>query len=165
MRCELCWYDFVYDVEADNSISIVHAHRGGATEEWMEEFGVDEFPEQSAALLQIPTEVEDLFDRLNAHQQITDEQEAEIAAFTENYANPEVGSYPIVDVINQVAGRSFLCQRLNDPICGKCNKQMVFLASLTNDRRRDVRITYDSVQIVFFLCAGCRRIHVQHSTG
>lgn len=163
MRCELCWYDFVYEVETDNMISIVEAHRGGITEEWCEEIGVNEFPELRATLVEVPEEVENLFDKLNADKDLTDDEETAIAAFTENYANPEVGGYPIVDVINQIGGRSFLCQRLDDPMCEKCRTRMVFLASLTNDQRRGVKMSYDSVQIVFFLCTGCRRVHVQHS--
>src|SRR5690606_874708 len=136
MRCELCWFDFIYELETDKSIAIVKAHHGAVTEEWSDEVGLDEFPEQPVALLRIPIEVEDLFDKLNTNTDLSDEEEAEIVAFTENYANPEVGGYPIVDVINQIGGRSFLSQRLDNPTCDGCQNTMVFFASLTNDRRR-----------------------------
>lgn len=163
MRCELCWYDFIYEFDTDNSITVIKAHRGAVTEEWQEEIGLDEFPRKDVTLLNIPSDIENLFDKLNFNDELTDNQEARIASFTNNYADPDVGGYPIVDVINQIGGRSFLSQRLDDPACGRCDQPMVFLASITNDPLQGVKLSYESVQIVFFLCSKCRRIHVQHS--
>ena len=163
MRCELCWYDFVYQIEAEDSIRILKFHQGSITGEWAAEMGINEFPLRNAELVQVPRKVEEYFDRLNADEDLTDEEEAEIAEFTKNYANPEVGGYPIVDVINQIGGRSFLSQRLDDPTCEGCKNPMFFLASLTNDLSCGLKFSFDSVQIVFFLCQDCRRIHAQHS--
>jgi hypothetical protein len=65
--------------------------------------------------------------------------------------------HPEVADINQVLGRGFLFQRLDDPICLQCasggeNRQMYFLASLRNDSRESIRLTFDGTQIVFFFC-------------
>lgn len=163
MRCELAFRDFVYRVASANSISLEQVNRGATIDDWYVELGVDSFPEVPLELVAVPGRVEQLFDRLNADEKLSARDEQEICNFTGNYARPEVGGYPIVDVINQFGGRSFLCQRLEDPQCQRCSGRMYFLASITNDPRNDIKITFAGVQIVFFICINCRTIHVQHS--
>ena len=163
MRCELAHFDFVYRFVAQNSIKILTAMKGDVVEEWADEVGLDVFPEKKVKLVPAPARVEALFDRLNRNEEISPAEEAEICSFTGNYADREVGGYPMVDVINQISGRSFLAQRLDDPECLRCGGTMQFLASLTNDKRQGFRFSFDSVQIVFFVCLPCRTIHAQHS--
>jgi hypothetical protein len=163
MRCELAYENFVYHVEKDCSIDIVRYRRGHTVYEWNTEFGGDALPEVPVTLVPIPHRVEFLFQRLNQGGEISDEEEKEVCEFTRNFANLEVGGYPIVDVINQFGGRSFLCQRLRDPLCIRCKREMRFLASLTNDDRESIKITFAGVQIVFFICVKCVTIQVQHS--
>lgn len=170
MRCALSWYDFCYRIVSENQIEIIEEFRGEtAWEEWYSEGGVDVLERRSLQLSPIPPRLQDLYDRLNANEDLTESEEAEVASFTGDYANPDVGAYPIVDVINQLGGRSFLCQRLDDPVCSGCKRAgfepqtMYFLASLTNDAKAGVRITFDGYQIVYFLCPTCGTIKVQHS--
>ena len=164
MRCALCWHDFQYEVINDSAICVIESFSGELlTEDWREAVGVDIFPPRTITLEPIPARVEALYDRLNAGLKITDAEEAEICSCTGQYADPDVGGYPIVDVINQVGGRSFLGQRLNDPACPKCDQPMAFIASLTNDKRQSIVVSYDGIQIVFFFCVKCHVVHVQHS--
>jgi hypothetical protein len=164
MRCALCWHDFQYEVIDDQTIRVIESFLGELmTEDWRENVNLDSFPVRVISLEPIPARVEELYDRLNANLKITDSEEVEICSVTGQYANPEVGAYPIVDAINQVGGRAFLCQRLDDPDCPKCDKPMSFIASLTNDKRQSFVVSHDGVQIVFFLCAKCHVVHVQHS--
>ncbi|HUY87795.1 MAG TPA: hypothetical protein VMV10_03580 [Pirellulales bacterium] len=172
MRCSLCWHDFAYRILSDSEIEIIEEFRGQtAWDDWYSDDGGagDEIGRRAVQLSPIPPRLQELYDRLNANEDLSDDEEAEVASFTGNFAPPDVGGYPVVDVINQLGGRSFLCQRLDDPLCPGCRRAgferqtMYFLASLTNDDAAGVRITYDGVQIVFFLCPTCGTIKVQHS--
>ena len=89
--------------------------------------------------------------------------EEEVCSFIDNYADEEVGGYPMLDVANQIGGRAYLCQALDDPICLSCETYMYFIASITNDDKNNIHISFDSVQIIFFYCPSCMNIHVQHS--
>jgi hypothetical protein len=164
MRCALCWHDFQYEVAEDRRVRIITAFKGKLLQdEWEKAVGLDCFPARAIALQSMPARVEELYDRLNTGIQITDSEEAEICSFTGQYANADVGGYPVVDVINQIGGRTFLSQRLDDPDCPRCDKRMAFLASLTNDKRQSFSVTYEGIQIVFFICVRCHIVHVQHS--
>lgn len=170
MRCSLSWHDFSYRVLSDNEIDIVEEFRGETTwGDWYPDGGVDVLEPRPLQLSPIPARLQELYDRLNANEELTEAEEQEVATFTENFARPEAGGYPIVDVINQLGGRSFLCQRLDDPLCTGCQKaryerqEMYFLATLTNDPKAGVKISYDSVQIVYFLCTQCNTVKVRHS--
>lgn len=170
MRCELSWYDFIYDVISPTSISVVKAYtdktgnRASVLEEWNEEVGLDEFPERPADLFKVPSSIETLFNKFNeGDDHLTDEEEDQVGAFNTEYLDLKGENYAAVDAINQIGGRSLLYQPLEDPICGKCEEPMPFIASFTNESIWDLKLSFDSVQIVFFLCSKCRRIHVQHS--
>jgi hypothetical protein len=148
----------------EDEIRILAYFEGEVMEkEWREAVGGDFFCRRPIELEPIPARIEELYDRLNENLEITAQEEAEICSYTGQYARPEVGGYPIVDVINQVGGRSFLCQRLDDPDCPLCEKAMPFIASLTNDKRQSLFVGYEGVQIVFFFCTECHVIHVRHS--
>lgn len=169
-RCALSWYSFVYNIVDDDHIEIIRATRGEVLRtEWNEDVGFDVFPRRPFQLRPIPGRLQELYDQLNAGKELTPDEEAEVAAITGQYADIEVGGYPSIDVINQIGGRSFLSQRLHDPICRFCRdrldmrRRMYFMASMTNDRERDLVVTYDGVQIVFFFCPFCRSMHVVHS--
>ena len=170
MRCELSWYDFIYDINSSTSISIVKAYtdekgnREGVLEEWHEEVGLDELPQRPTDLFKIPSSIEAIFNKSNeGDDPLTDEDEDQVGAFNTEYLDLKSGSYSSVDAINQVGGRPFLYQPLEDPTCGKCQKSMPFIASLTNESTWDLKFSFDSVQIIFFLCVNCRKFHVQHS--
>lgn len=171
MRCALSWHDFSYRIVDDGQIEIMEAFHGETDwEGWYSEGGeTDCFPEIAVRLAPIPKRLQVLYDKLNENEDLTKDEQYEVASYTGHFARPEAGGYPIVDVVNQLGGRSFLCQRLRDPSCPGCRKvgletkDMYFLASLTNDPTNDIRISYAGVQIVFFLCRQCGTIKVRHS--
>lgn len=163
MRCALSWYDFQYQIKSDNEIEIVKYFEGEVTEDWIEEMGGDQILPKQFSLVEIPEEVQALYNKLNLCEEITEEEERTICNFTGNFADEELGGYPIVDVSNQIGGRAFLSQGLDDPECSLCSQPMPFLASLTNDEKNNVKFSFDSVQIVFFYCSSCKNVHVQHS--
>jgi hypothetical protein len=163
MRCALCWYDFAYRLESDERIEILECFEGELMPEWYKLGIGDSLESRTVYLLPVPDHVQTLYDRLNANLPITRDDEHSIAVVTGSFARPEVGGYPIVDITNQLCGRAFLQQRLDSPNCPQCGELMHFLASLKNDNKQGLRITYDDVQIVFSLCTRCVVIHVQSS--
>ncbi len=164
MRCSLSWYDFIYKIKSEKEISIIEAYNGEILkEDWDEAVGGDKFKKRKISLKPVPIEVQSIYDKLNRNHDITENDEVEICKFTGNYADPEVGGYPIVDVSNQIGGIAFLSQKLDDPVCPDCKEEMRFLASLTNDEKNSFIISFDGVQIVFFYCHHCSIIHVKHS--
>lgn len=170
MRCALCWYDVSYRIVSDDQVEIIEGFKGQTTwDDWYADGGADVFERRPLRLRPIPSRLQELYDRLNDDEDLSDAEAAEVASFTGNYACPEAGGYPLVDVINQLGGRSFLPQRLDDPLCHGCrlaglpSSEMYFLASLTNDPDAGVKFTYDGCQIVFFLCVTCGTVKVTHS--
>lgn len=171
MRCSLCWYDFAYRVLSDNEIEFIEGFHGETNwEDWYPLGHRDVFRRRSLELSPVPTRLQELYDRLNLDEELSREEETEVANYTGNFAPKDVGGYPIVDVINQLGGRSFLCQRLDDSPCPGCRKagyerdEMYFFASLTTDKKaRVVMANDDSIQIVFFLCRQCHTVKVRHS--
>jgi len=170
MRCSLCWHDFAYRILSDSEIEIVEEFRGETNwENWYDLGRQDVFNRRSVELSPIPARLQELYNRLNFDEELSRAEETEVATYTGNFAPADVGGYPVVDVINQLGGRSFLCQRLDDPLCPGCRKagyerdEMYFLASLTNDKKSGVEMADDSVQIVFFLCKQCYTVKVRHS--
>lgn len=165
MRCALCWADFTYKVAASERLEIRTAGEGALMPEWYESVNGDVFPQRPVSLNPLPADIQQLYDKLNARSVLSDEEEAVVAAFTGHFAIPEVGGYPIVDVINQVGGRAFLLQPFEDPLCEECGEPMFFLASLCNDPRQTLRVTYDGGQIVFYLCKSCRVVTARSSAS
>jgi hypothetical protein len=169
MRCALSWHDFAYRLVSQHELDVVEAHRGERLwNEWYDEVGVDEFPHRPFGLRQLPSALQELWDKLNANLELAPEENEVVGRLTGRFAPDCVGGYPIVDVINQIGGRSFLQQRLHDPACPFCRKsgissQMWFLASLYNDQRKQLRFSFPDVQIVFFVCRECQTILVKHS--
>ncbi|MCP3933362.1 MAG: hypothetical protein GY705_30200 [Bacteroidetes bacterium] len=164
MRCSLSWYDFQYQILSNEKVRLIQYYEGETVQDdWDEEIGVESFPKIKFGLKPVPKDVESLYDKLNSGAELTEDEESEIAKFTDKYAIPEVGGYPIVDISNQIGGRAFLCQQLDDPVCPGCEKDMYFIASLTNDKRNSLKITFNGVQIVYFYCPDCYLVHVQHS--
>ena len=165
-RCALSWHDFVYRITGNQSIEIVAVNRGEVTwEDWVRDVGVDVFPQRSCRLIPIPERLQDLCTKLNAAEDLLPDEVSEFSRYTGIYADQQVGGYAYVDVFNQIGGRSFLCQRLSDPRCPICpDAKAFFLASLTNDKRQNLKLSYDGVQIVFFFCPECLSIVAVHST-
>ena len=169
LRCELTWHGFAYTILDETAIELVAYHVGCTTwHDWYEDVSVDVFPRRPVALVPIPERVQELYDRLNDGDTLTEAEELEIAQATNSFAEEEVGGYPIVDVINQVGGRAFLPQRLDEPFCVCCAKQgherqTLFVASLTNDPKDGLKIAHDGTQLVFYLCPVCRTVHFVQS--
>src|SRR5690606_22779381 len=106
MRCALAWEPFAYRLVDDDTIDILEARRGERCwEDWDCEVGYVSLPERQFDLLHVPEPVQELYDVLNGGGEITAQDEAVICTFTGHYADPEVGSYPIIDAINRVGGR------------------------------------------------------------
>jgi hypothetical protein len=167
MQCSLCWSDFAYRVVGRGTIEVVEASPGPPCDDWDEYVGKNTLPRQPLVLRRVPERVNELFELLNADTEIGSADEATIAEFTGNYADPEVGGYPIVDIINQIGGRSFLCQRNGDPLCPYCvdcgtSQRMRFLVSLTNEPRHNLTLTFDDVQIMAFVCPICQTLKIIH---
>jgi hypothetical protein len=163
MRCALCWSDFSYRILQDEAIELLDVFEGELMPEWYETVNGDSFGKIGIALEPIPINVQTFYDKLNAGERITDEEVATIASFTSHFARPEVGGFPIVDVINQVCGRAFLQQRVKEPECVDCGQTMFFLASLCNDQEKGIRLVYDGGQIISFFCKKCKTITVRSS--
>ena len=172
MRCPLSWYPFQYRIKDNGEFDIQASNNEPDLEvekEWEEEMKLEEdaFPMRSIDFTEIPTSIQELFKRLNSSEEISKDEEYKIAEFTDNFAPEEVGGYPVVDVINQVGGITFLPQQVDNPICELClsngnEMEMIFFASMTNDEKNNFKISYDSVQILFYMCPECKSIHVQN---
>jgi hypothetical protein len=168
-RCALCWRPFYYQQTSESHIEVVEANLGETTwEDWYSDIGVDEFKIVPFSLRGIPAEIQDAYERHRIEGKLRKEEEEMIGQFFGSYADQNVGGYPIVTAVNQVGGNTFLYQRLDPPPCVVCAKNrsdcvMEFLASLTNDPVHDVRISFDGVQIIFYVCHTCGTICVMHS--
>jgi hypothetical protein len=166
MRCVVADAPFVYHLKPGNQMEVVKCERGPTRwDDWYSDLGLDVFPPRPFSLEPMPGVLQQFWDKLNADEALTADEENLIASMTGNYALPTVGSYPIVDVVNQVGGRAFMSQRIDDPPCCRCSTpkrpvKMAFLASLTNDPAAGMKITFDGVQIAFFLCPACATIAV-----
>jgi len=162
--CELCCFDFVYRVDADG-LSVLEALK---TKD-RQGIGITSSIRKKRIKVDLsatPLELERLAAKLNAKCDLTKEEKAMFAKLINNFARPELGGYPIVDCYNQVGGRAFLMQRLEDPMCEYCPKsRMRFLASLYNERCSGIKTVPEEMQIVYFACPTCAAILVQHSAS
>ena len=169
LRCALTWHGFAYTILDENSVKLVEYHVGQTTwDDWYEDVGVDMISHRPIVLESIPARVIELYERLNDEQTLTESEEMEIAQVTNSFADKEAGGYPVVDVVNQVGGTTFLPQLLDAPHCRRCaeqgnDHQTFFLASLTNDAKQGLKIAHDGTQLVFFLCPVCRTVHFVQS--
>jgi hypothetical protein len=165
MRCSLCWSDFSYKIEMPNRVRILSAYEGELMPEWYEEYG-DEFPRRAIALQQVPERAQALWTALNRREELNDEETEYIASLTGHFAQPEVGGYPIVDIVNQVLGEPFLQQRsIEGDGCEECGEPLILLAAMCNDLAQKVRCTYDDGQIVFSLCQKCNIVQVSSTAS
>lgn len=163
-RCALSWSPFVYRIADERGIEILQAGRGDDQyDEFQACVGSDRLTKRRVGLRPIPQSIEALYDLLNNNLALSEAQERHIADFIGRYAKPEVGAYPIVDTTNQVGGRAFLQQRLDDPRCHLCQNEMAFLACLCNDERSQFKIGMDDEQIIFFFCDSCLCVRTCHS--
>lgn len=162
MRCCLCWYDFAYRVRGDEEVEIVLAHLGqDRDEKWDQHMG-DTLDPVPITLANTPAQLQEMMDELNASsKKFTTDDRSEWNLLLDRPTRKSI------DAINQVGGRSFLIQRLPDPVCPTCkDRTAYFLASLYNDERIGIRVTppLSGAQIVFFYCPDCQTVVVQHST-
>jgi len=168
MRCALCWHDFSYRQIADDEITIVRVHQGEVWSDW-QEYGanVDIFPQRVIGLTAIPPRLQEIWDHLETlryGQDFPADELAELSELTKGRSSPTGPWNPHLYFVNQVGGRALLCQGVSDPLCPTCNdgSQMYFLACLYNDTNNELRIAFECVQIVFFLCPQCFTITVLH---
>ena len=176
MRCALAWRDFSYRVLNEQSIAVVEVHRGCVSwDEWLEACGGrDEFNERLIALTPIPHRLQELWDRLNElrhGEELNVTEFADVKSLTRGYAFPGAAGFsPSYYFVNQVGGRSLLCQGIDDPDCPTCGEEqsgrrkMYFLASLYHDSRSRLCIAYPCTQITFFLCPLCLTVKAVHRT-
>jgi hypothetical protein len=168
MRCALCFRKFEYQLHGTTQIAILRAHLGERMwEDWYRRGIGDELEQLHFDLSPIPEHIQDLHRRMTEGYQPTQSEELEIAQFTGNFANPDVGGYPIVDGVNQIGGLTFFTQPIRIPRCTQCawqgtRRRMSFLASLVDNDRLHLRIGIEGVQVLFFLCPDCRVICVIH---
>lgn len=171
MRCPLAWYDFQYRFLNEKKIEVIESYnkRDRDTEKmWQQEIGIESFEQRSISLKEMSVKLQHLYAKANNDIELSYSEKYEIAKYTSNFAAEDIGGYPCVDVINQVRGTTHIPQRIEPPNCIYCQKKgmeikMDFLASLTNDSRYNFVISFDGVQILFYLCPRCHSIHVQHS--
>lgn len=166
-RCAAFLEDMSYRVGTDG-IELVHLAEGTEAwlmKEWLEQFPSGTLTPMLCALKPLPASVQAVFDKANKYDSssLSEREEALVASYTGHYANPEVGSYPIFDTINQVGGRPYLPQGYLEPLCPTCNakgeqREMTFLACLTNDDRHYVKILHSECYLTFFLCLHCLTI-------
>ena len=167
LDCDLFHFDFVYRIEPDGALRVLSALKSkdagpncrGSSYVRHKCIDVDLSP--------TPLELERMAAKLNARRQLTKEEEVLFARLTNNFARPDLGGYPIVDSYNQVGGRPFLIQRLEDPQCENCQKsrkpRMRFLASICNESQYGIELVPDDIQILYFACPKCAAILVLHS--
>lgn len=162
MRCSLCWYDFVYRMLDESEVEIIRIHQEGTWASWGDEGLPDPLPTRPFDLEAMPEPLELMYDKLNNGEELSVDELAYIQKVTNRVA------VRTVSPVNQIGGRSYLMQRLDDPVCTYCSRfgvhnRMYFLASLVNDERVGLKITFPCYQIVFFFCPKCCSLHVQHS--
>jgi hypothetical protein len=168
-RCSLSWHPFCYTLVDDSSIIVQTVYRGETKwDDWYDDGGTDQFPERRFDLVPVPSGLQTLCNKLNRGCALSIDETRAFATYTNAFASQDCGAYPIVDVFTQIGGRSFLSQRLDDPICDICHRngkreRMRFLASMVNDAKNEIRISFQGVQIVFFFCRKCRSVQVVHS--
>lgn len=162
MRCELAHWDFVYTVIDERRIEIDDYMPGDPVDGW-EELGIgDEFPRQPVWLEPTPPEFQRLCEKLNRNEKLTPAEAESYCAVSGKRAIPEVGGYPVVDVVNQVGANAFLQQRVGNT---QENDDTTYhlLAALCNDPRQGLKFGWDDYQILFWLHAESMRILVTHS--
>lgn len=166
--CEMSDFDFAYRLTHQGGVEVLLGLRSAADRD---EAGADLLRKKhmNVVLASVPAQLEELAEKLNSGRELNGGEKRTFAELTGNFAPVEVGGYPIVDTYNQVGGRAFLVQRLDDPECQFCTKRrgpkMRFLASICNERTADIQIVPDDVQVVFFVCPQCSAILVQHSAS
>lgn len=128
---------------------------------------VDEYLAQSRKVIRyglrpIGQGVRKIVEKLNRGDQINDDEKLTYGTDTRNFASEEVGSNPIVDVTNQLFGRTFLVQRTPYPECLRCSHVMEFLAAMTESKVLGIDFIPPGTQVIFFGCAACGTIDAQH---
>ncbi len=158
MRCALSWEPFRYRCKSPNRVEIIDVHQGAVDdEEWQTEVG-DHFARQPMVLTPLPPEVQEMMDRLNRGEDLSDEES--------DFYLKAVGSRSrsrIIDAITQVGGRSFLPQGQPDPTCATCGGAQSFLASVYNNHPTGMLWMPKGLaaQITFSVCAECGEICVE----
>lgn len=165
LDCELFHFDFVYRIEPNDALRVLSALKSRDAEPNSRGSSYVRHKCIDVDLSPTPVELERMAAKLNARRQLTNEEKVLFARLTNNFARPELGGYPIVDCYNQVGGRPFLPQRLEDPECENCQTSMRFLASICNEKQSGMEIVPSDIQIIYFACPKCAAILVQHSSS
>jgi hypothetical protein len=185
MRCELCVEDFSYQILRDSEYRIVELRlqserRGEITgwrATWDEFVGLEVFPKVPVTLCPIPERIQELWRMSNAGRDgdAPIEEWNEVPKILNRYFSDEDGErYPLDGPVNQIGGRGMLYQRPSDPPCPVCRREesdaskMKVIATFTEsdlrvrggDTHEAYPVTYEGVQIVWFLCTDCRTVKV-----
>jgi hypothetical protein len=161
MQCPLSWYPFVYRIVREDAVDIVSAFRGviepdGSYQDWYRTLG-DFLPEVPVELIAMPAGLSDAIERLDKGIDLDADQ---------FLYNESIGRRPClgVDAMNQVGGRPFRIQKVDDPECAVCGSTARFLASLYNDDVEGIIVEPKEwgAQILFFCCEVCGAVTAIH---
>lgn len=167
MRCALCWYSFSYRCLDEKRIEIIEWNPGEIDWDlWYGDDGpnCDEFPKTFARLEPAPPRLQTLWDKLNDVFDVTIDEREEVRELTGN-------SSWLDDQMNQLGGRGFLIQGLEDPRCPTCTKQdreerMHFLICLTDDEAEGIDLGLENdYQVIAFFCPKCQTVTIMHSAS
>ena len=161
-RCAVFESDLAYRVIHDDEIEILEAGMGEQPQLWQawQEWVGAQLRPVAYRLQPFPPLVQRLIDRANDAPDLHKTEIEVIASHTGHYADPDVGGYPLLDVVNQVGGTPYLSQGLYEPDCPYCAtlgayRETSFLACLTSDRWRNLDIIYPGAYLVFCMCKIC----------
>jgi hypothetical protein len=161
MRCPLSWYPFVYRIVREDVGDIVSAFRGaiepdGCYQDWYRTLG-DFLPGVDVRLVTMAPQLRDVIKRLDDGVGSSEDG---------SLYNLAMGRRPTsgVDAMNQVGGRPFRIQKVDDPECAVCGGTARFLASLYNDDVEGIIVEPEKwgAQILFFCCDVCGAVTVIH---
>lgn len=158
-RCEIGADDLDYKI-VDGAIRILR-YTAGLVEidrEWMREIGdvVPSIPIElhpaGEAFHRAAQEISASNDRSTVHAEIE-------RAYRRTLGWPDTAS---VDVANQVGGEPFLCQGREPQECSECERPMVYLASIANDKHSGIWMMPRgySLQVLAFYCCDCALVRV-----
>ena len=181
MRCELCSDLFAYRQQGATRIETIVAHKGDTHfPEWQEGVGFEVIPHRKFELEPTGRRCQALADCLNAESDLSPDEEREFSVLSGNRGIPRQ--------TNQIGGRPYVASAQPYPLCPACcpdaanrEKYRVFMqrglpqyveelqqyrmtpiASIGNDDRFGLRLTFDGATILFYACTTCGTTAAYH---
>ena len=148
-RCELTWGDFRYRLVTDhNRIEILHADDGGG-EPILGGLQGSGFPTCGLTFQPLPLRIQELYQIKRNERRLTKDEIAEVAAVTGDYANSNVGAYPVLNSQCQLFGFPYLHQDADVRLTTD-ERPMQFLACFSWYSKAPFAILPDGVQMLFW---------------